>query len=143
MEKTARRYKAVALWLEILGFLFSLVMPIWAAASKVVILARDAPDNLFTRLGITLSGGVLILCIAVAVSWRFFGSVIKENVKGTRRTLLGFFGIGYIVLLAIKNMLDALEAIFLGGAVGALCAVILYTIADILRTKAEKIGGVR
>ncbi len=128
-----RRIKLLAGVLDAVGFLVSLSFPIWAALENVIILIKNAPQDVFTKLGLTLSGAVVVILIAAAVSWRFFGSMLRERVRGTRRTLLIPATIGYGVILIIKNMMGALESIFLGLALGAVIANILYGIADLLR----------
>ena len=131
------KYKFFALIFTVTGFLASLILPIWAVSTQVMILRESGKSSVLETLGVTAGGIAIITFIVIFTVWRYFSVFIREKLK-PQRTLIGFFGIGYLMILLIRRMMDALELIFLFGTIGATVAVICYFIADLLREKGAK-----
>lgn len=126
------RNKLLAKFFTIVGFLSSLVFPIWGVSMQVQLLRESGDGSMLETIGLTASGFVIVAFLVVLTIWRFFAERIRKKLK-PQRTLIGFFGIGYMMLLAVKMMMDSLENIFLFGTIGAATAVVCYFIADLLR----------
>ena len=118
------------------GFLSSLAFPIWAAASQMAILRAQCGDSLIERMGVTVSGAILIAFVVGLTVWRYVSARLREVLR-PQRTLFGFFAVGYALILAVRTMISSLEVLFLGGLVGASVAVICYAVADRLREGAR------
>lgn len=124
--------RCLAFGLRAVGFLSSVGFPLWAAASQVVLLRADCGARALDRLGVTAAGAVLVACLVGFTVWRLVATRLREVLR-PRRTLFGFFAVGYGLILVLRSMLSSLEIIFLGGLVGTAVAVVCYALADRLR----------
>lgn len=114
----------------VLGFILSVGFPVWALSSQVTLLRADCGISFSERLGLTFSGFIVILLIIFLNFWKYFSSFLEKRLK-SGRTPLAFFGVGYLVILAIGRLFSILEVIFLFGAIGSLSATLCYKVADI------------
>lgn len=126
--------KIFAFLLKLTGFLASIGFPIWAASSQIAILRASCGDSILERIGITAGGAVIIVFIVGFTAWRYVSVWFREKLR-SHRTLVGFFLIGYIMILCIRPLLGTLEVIFLGGTLGAAVAVVCYALADIIEER--------
>lgn len=114
------------------GFLASIVFPVWAVSTQIIILRANCGESVLDKLGVTLSGAVAIACIVGLVAWKYFSALFRDKFR-SHRTPLAFFTIGYLVVFVINYLADSLELIFLFGVIGASIAVMCYRISDHLK----------
>lgn len=131
------RRKIFAFFLRIIGFLSSIGFPIWATSTQIAILRASCGESTLERIGVTAAGAVVIVFIVGFTLWRYVSVWFREKLR-SHRTLLGFFLVGYVLILCIRPVMDILEIVFLGGAIGAAIAVVCYVIADLLKEKGSK-----
>ena len=130
------KYKLWAAAFTILGFVASLGFPVWAVLSQMAILREACKESIFDRFDLTIGGIAVIVFIVALTIIRYISACFKEKFK-PQRTLFSFFAIGYIMIIVIRHMIDALEIVFLGGLIGATIAVICFFIADQLKEKGK------
>ena len=128
------KYKLLSCLCTFFGFVFSICCPIGAAATQVVFLRSQAEASISEKIGITASGIVIAIFVIAITLWKYLSVLFREKMK-SQRTLIGFWVVGYLLILCVKRLFDSLEIIFLGGVVGAVLAVLLFYLSDRLREK--------
>jgi DMSO/TMAO reductase YedYZ heme-binding membrane subunit len=121
--------RGLSLLFTLIGFAASIGFPVWAVSTQITVLLKNCGESALDRLGVTLSGFVVIACIVGLVLWKYLSAVFREKLK-SQRTALGFFCIGYAMVFIINYLSSALELIFLFGAIGAAIAAICFRISD-------------
>lgn len=134
------KYKIWSLFFTLLGFTASLGVPVWAVSTQVAILAETCEASVLDQIGVAAGGAVIIAFIVVLTLWRYFSVLIRERLR-PHRTLLGFFLIGYLVIVCIQYVIETLEVVFLGGTIGAAIAVVCFFISDQIKEKGVKANG--
>ena len=113
----------------ILGLIAAIGFPIAAATTQVRFLCSQADVSFADKVGLTASGiavGVFIIGFTV---WKYISVLLRERLK-THRTLFGFWATGYLVFLVVENLIDSLQIIFLGGAIGTTFAIVFFYLSD-------------
>ena len=123
--------KLLAGLIRVIGFLFSIGLPVWAVSTHIAILRSQCGESVLERIGVTTSGAIVIGIIVALVFWKYFSVFLREKL-GSHRTLFGFFVVGYVLIFAVKTFINALELIFLCGAVGAAIAIVCFYFADVI-----------
>ena len=118
--------------LTVLGFLASIGFPVWATSTQIIILRSQCTESILERIGVTAAGAAIIGFIVVLVFWKYFSVFIREKL-GAHRTAFGFFAIGWALIFVIKTFINALEMIFLFGAIGAAIAILCFYSSDVLK----------
>ena len=118
--------------LTVLGFLASIGFPVWAASTQIIILRSQCTESVLERIGVTASGATIICFIVVLVFWKYFSYSFKEKLR-SHRTAFGIFLVGYFIFIAIKNLINTLEIIFLFGMIGSSIAMLCFYFADVLK----------
>lgn len=131
------KYKLWAGAFTVMGFVASLVFPVWAVLTQMAILREACNESILESFDLALGGVAVIVFIIALTVIRYVSAKFKEKFK-PQRTLFSFFVVGYLMIIAIRYMIGALEVIFLGGAIGATIAVVCYFISDQLKEKGKK-----
>ena len=121
--------RALSLLFTLIGFVASIGFPVWATSTQITILLKNCGDSALDRIGITLSGFVVVSGIVGLVVWKYISALFREKLK-SQRTALGFFCIGYAIVFIINYLSTALELILLYGVIGSAIAVICFRISD-------------
>ena len=131
------KYKLLSFLCTFLGFAFSIGCPIGAAMTQVVFLKSQAEVSVADKIGITASGVAIAIFVVAITLWKYISVLFREKMR-SHRTLVGFWVVGYLLILCVKCLFDSLEVIFLGGAIGAVLAVVLFHLSDKCRERKDE-----